>query len=197
MLQGWKMGAWSRVDCSATFELRPLQSEGYKAPGPGNVRARREWVSAIITVQESALINGVMCECKTSIIAEHGSAKCRWAVDAGTELKCTMQCACIVRSNVCILGCSAVGIVGFALFRLWFAVCDVQLQCPVQGLQCRVCSVGQGSAGHKVPLCGMKPSDPCLALFPTLIHNSLNDRTASLCTELHCAQYFIALLRLH
>ena len=36
------MGAWSTVDCSATFELRPLQSEGYKAPGPGNVRARRE-----------------------------------------------------------------------------------------------------------------------------------------------------------
>ena len=78
------MGAWSTVDCSATFELRPLQSEGYKAPGPGNVRARREggctvqregeWVSAIITVQESALINGVMCGCKMSIIAEHGSA---------------------------------------------------------------------------------------------------------------------------
>ena len=107
------MGAWSTVDCSATFELRPLQSEGYKAPGPGNVRARREggctvqgegeWVSAIITVQESALINGVMCGCKMSIIAEHGSAKCRWAVDAGTAVfvhllpicsvvQCTMQC---------------------------------------------------------------------------------------------------------
>ena len=42
VLQRWKMGAWSTVDCSATFELRPLQSEGYKAPGPGNVRARRE-----------------------------------------------------------------------------------------------------------------------------------------------------------
>ena len=36
------MDACSRVDYSSTFELRPLQSEGYKAPGPGNVRARRE-----------------------------------------------------------------------------------------------------------------------------------------------------------
>ena len=34
-----------RLDCTATFELRietSLQSEGYKAPGSGNGRARRE-----------------------------------------------------------------------------------------------------------------------------------------------------------
>ena len=73
--------------------------------GKGVHRAGRggEWVSAIITVQESALINAVMCGCKMSIIAEHGSAKCRWAVDAGTAVfvhllpicsvvQCTMQC---------------------------------------------------------------------------------------------------------
>ena len=93
-------------------------------------------VSAIITVQESALINGVMCGYKMSIIAE----QCK--VQMGSKCK------------HCIKGCSVQYVV-----------------CTLQGAVCKVLC----SSGHKVPLCGMKPSDPCLALLPALIHNSLND----------------------
>ena len=68
-------------------------------------------------------------------------------------------------SWVCSVYCAA------AVSSVGFAESSIQRSFP--------CSVQLYTAGHKVPLCGMEPSDPCLALFPTLIHNSLND-------ALHC-----------